>query len=215
MKNVLFTILIFASVFTTRLFSQNNSEKHFTWDVYDVVDKKPRLEGFKHNIDKYFEKYRRYPDDAYMKGKEGKVFISFVVTKAGDVEDLSISQTTDNIFNAEAVRLIKNTSGHWIPGEKDGKVVNTRMVVPVRFELSDKDREVVKLLASFDDTKGKPLFVLDEKIVNGIVEIEDYNIQSVRVLKGEKATKLYGEKGKNGVVVITTKNGVQPIYKLR
>ena len=38
------------------------------------------------------------------------------------------------------------------------------------------------------------------------------NIESTTVLNPEKATKIYGEKGKNGVVIITTKDG-KPVIK--
>ena len=163
--------------------------------------------------EKYFKQNLKYPDDAFMSGTEGVVYVSFVVTDSGSVGDVYISQSSKNILNNEAIRLVKNTSGHWISGIVDGKAVNTRMVMPIKFELSEKDREAAEMLASFDENSGKPLFVLDEKIVTGILEIEDYNVQSVRVIKGEKAVKLYGPKAKNGVVIITSKNGADPIYK--
>lgn len=53
-----------------------------------------------------------------------------------------------------------------------------------------------------------PLFVID-----GVVEspqvvntLDPKTIQSVNVLKAQSAIALYGDKGKNGVVIITTKN---------
>lgn len=36
--------------------------------------------------------------------------------------------------------------------------------------------------------------------------LDPETIQSINVLKGKSATALYGEKGKNGVIIITTKN---------
>jgi TonB-dependent SusC/RagA subfamily outer membrane receptor len=36
-------------------------------------------------------------------------------------------------------------------------------------------------------------------------EVNPNMIESISVLKGESATKVFGEKGKNGVIVITTK----------
>lgn len=56
---------------------------------------------------------------------------------------------------------------------------------------------------------SKPLFVVD-----GIAQIDDKlqnlnpdDIQSMSVLKGENATNLYGQRGKDGVILITTKSG--------
>ncbi len=57
--------------------------------------------------------------------------------------------------------------------------------------------------------KEKPLFIVDGKEM----EKEEFNkispddIHSVAVLKGEAATSVYGKKGKNGVILITTKKG--------
>lgn len=54
-----------------------------------------------------------------------------------------------------------------------------------------------------------PLFILDgERLVAGDAQIERLNpnrIDSVEVLKGDAAVRLYGTEGANGVVVITTK----------
>jgi TonB-dependent SusC/RagA subfamily outer membrane receptor len=51
------------------------------------------------------------------------------------------------------------------------------------------------------------LFVLDgKKVDNSILELLDPSkIDNIRVLKGQEATTLYGEEGKNGVVLIKSK----------
>lgn len=56
---------------------------------------------------------------------------------------------------------------------------------------------------SIDDV----LFILDDKIISK-EEVEKYNpndIETVTVLKDKAATEAYGEKGKNGVIIIVTK----------
>jgi len=50
-----------------------------------------------------------------------------------------------------------------------------------------------------------PIFILDGKEVPNIDDISPENIEKIDVLKGESAIELYGEKGKDGVVVITSK----------
>jgi len=42
--------------------------------------------------------------------------------------------------------------------------------------------------------------------------LPDYNLKSLKVLKGEKAYEKYGERAKNGVIEITTKRGTPPIW---
>ncbi|WP_462254959.1 TonB-dependent receptor plug domain-containing protein [Ferruginibacter sp.] len=57
--------------------------------------------------------------------------------------------------------------------------------------------------------KPTPLYVVDGKVKEdnfNVNTIAPDNIESINVLKGNSATLLYGEKGKNGVVEIKTKN---------
>lgn len=60
---------------------------------------------------------------------------------------------------------------------------------------------------AFSSGKDKPLIVVDGNIVKSgsIDDMSTESIESISVLKGEKAIKKYGEKAKNGVIEITTK----------
>jgi TonB-dependent SusC/RagA subfamily outer membrane receptor len=52
-----------------------------------------------------------------------------------------------------------------------------------------------------------PLYVINGKVINGkIKDIPADNIESMDVLKGKAAIAAYGDKGKNGVVIIKTKD---------
>lgn len=50
-----------------------------------------------------------------------------------------------------------------------------------------------------------PLYIVDGKEIKNINEVSPNDIEKIDVLKGKSATALYGKKGANGVVVITTK----------
>ena len=54
---------------------------------------------------------------------------------------------------------------------------------------------------------GNPLYIIDGKEYSKekMEELDPNNIEKVEVLKGEKAIEKYGEKGKNGIILITTK----------
>jgi TonB-dependent SusC/RagA subfamily outer membrane receptor len=62
-----------------------------------------------------------------------------------------------------------------------------------------------------DIVNGEPLFVIDGKVVadDGISNLKPDDIATMEVLKNASGTAIYGEKGKNGVVVITTKKVAQ------
>ncbi|WP_339916329.1 M56 family metallopeptidase [Yeosuana marina] len=69
--------------------------------------------------------------------------------------------------------------------------------------IKKKDTEISNLLK----LEKTPLYILDGKEIT-TDEMNDINpdkIDSISVLKGESATKKYGDKGKNGVVIITLK----------
>jgi len=54
---------------------------------------------------------------------------------------------------------------------------------------------------------ANPLFVVDGMMVDDIDFLNTNDIESMQVLKDASATAIYGSRGANGVVIITTKNG--------
>lgn len=62
---------------------------------------------------------------------------------------------------------------------------------------------------------NEPLYILNEVVINSkqfsIVNPND--IQDIKVLKGVEATSLYGNKARNGVIIITTKTKNNPNNK--
>lgn len=55
---------------------------------------------------------------------------------------------------------------------------------------------------------NSPLFIVDGvQVENGLSSISPQDIQSIDVLKDAAATAIYGARGSNGVIVITTKSG--------
>ncbi len=66
----------------------------------------------------------------------------------------------------------------------------------------------IEIRSSSAEPVGNPLIILDD--VKTDITVNSINpdlIQSITVLKGERATRLYGEEAKGGVIIITTKTG--------
>ncbi|HEU5185316.1 MAG TPA: TonB-dependent receptor [Gemmatimonadaceae bacterium] len=55
---------------------------------------------------------------------------------------------------------------------------------------------------------ASPLFVVDGMLLDDIDFLSPNDIQSVEVLKDASATAIYGSRGANGVIIVTTKKGV-------
>ena len=56
---------------------------------------------------------------------------------------------------------------------------------------------------------SSPLFIVDGFPVNTISDLSPSDIKSIDVLKDASSTAIYGSRGANGVVIITTKSGVK------
>lgn len=76
-----------------------------------------------------------YPMPLRLTGTQGDVTVSFVVDTTGRVRDPKVVKTDHPAFSDRALEAIQ----HWnfVPARKDGRVVNTRMVVPLYFRLTD------------------------------------------------------------------------------
>lgn len=54
---------------------------------------------------------------------------------------------------------------------------------------------------------NNPLYVVDGIITNGIGDLNPNDIKSINVLKDASTTAVYGSRGSNGVIMVTTKSG--------
>ncbi|MDB4917425.1 MAG: TonB-dependent outer membrane protein SusC/RagA [Gemmatimonadetes bacterium] len=68
----------------------------------------------------------------------------------------------------------------------------------------------IRGVRSMSDTRNEPLYVVDGiPIAGGIQDFNPATIESIDVLKDAAATAIYGSRGSNGVILVTTKRGVQ------
>lgn len=85
-------------------------------------------------LGEYFRKNLRYPETARNARLEGKVFVSFIVTDKGRIEEVYALKRLGMGLDEEAVRLIQ-TMPNWIPGKQSGRAVTVRYNLPVNFSL--------------------------------------------------------------------------------
>jgi bla regulator protein BlaR1 len=165
-------------------------------------------------------------------GAEKNVFII-----KSDGSDADIIKEEIIIKNGDTVRLVKNINGNNIKMDtnedvffinKDNKDKKIHKVIKIKTSgkedemtwtsdydekviLNDKKETKVRIILSDDKA---PLMILNgQEITNEEMNsINPNTIDKVEVLKDENATIKYGDKGKNGVVVITTKNKNESKY---
>ena len=76
----------------------------------------------------------------------------------------------------------------------------------------DPDAEIrirVRGAGSFS-SDGAPLYIVDGVERTSIDEIDPNTIERISVLKNQSSTAVYGSRGKNGVIVVTTKGAAKP-----
>ena len=177
-------------------------KEQLTGTVFEVVEQMPEFpDGGMSGLMEYFRKNMRYPKAAKEAGTQGRVTVQFVVDKDGSIKDVRVLRSVDKEMDAEAIRLVK-TMPKWKPGTQRGVAVPVRYTVPVAFRLGD-----ALSLGSTPDTE--PLYIVDGKeVTKSIMEaLNPGMISTMKILKNKGDTDPYGEKGKNGVILITLKSG--------
>ncbi|QZT38215.1 TonB family protein [Halosquirtibacter xylanolyticus] len=123
-------------------FSQGELERG---TCYDKAGKElkffPSIEmpKFNHNgedLETYLSKNLFYPSEAYQKGKEGEVLVSFKVRTTGEVSSVRILESSNILFNKAAKDLIKQTNHKWHMGRYENVPSDVTMTLPIVFSLN-------------------------------------------------------------------------------
>jgi TonB family protein len=79
----------------------------------------------------------RYPQQALASRTQGVVFASFVVDEGGKVLNPKVLYGLGHGCDEEVLRVLRQTSGHWTPGQRNGEFVKVKMMLPVRFSFHE------------------------------------------------------------------------------
>ena len=176
--------------------------------VYDVAEEMPEFPGGPQALVNYFSENVCYPKSAFDANIQGRVIVQFIVDKDGTIRDAKIVRSIDPALDAEAQRVIY-AMPKWNPGKQNGEAIAMKYTLPVTFRLQggeNEEKAEVRVFKTYADASD-PLFILDGKPIPSeqVKEIDPSTIANMEVLKDQPAIEKYGDKAKNGVVVITTK----------
>jgi protein TonB len=76
----------------------------------------------------------KYPAEARKNKIQGKVFVSFVVSSTGRVEEAMVVKSVNPLLDAEALRVV-NRMPEWKPARQRGQAVSVAYTVPIEFIL--------------------------------------------------------------------------------
>ena len=201
---------------------------------FATIDVLPEFPGGQEGFAKYISANFTYSPMAREHGVSGKVIVSFVVEKDGDLTDIKVLRDMGLGTGAEAVRVLED-SPKWKPGKQKGKLVRVSFTLPIALNLVvedektginiplqkdikysaddsviyDKKKAEVRLYGNpqINPTNPNALYFIDGKQTNkkNVDALKPTDIKSMNVLESKSATDKYGDKGKNGAVEITMK----------
>jgi Ca-activated chloride channel family protein len=102
-------------------------------NTFILVESMPEFTGGQKALDAFLVSNLRYPQSAKEMCIMGKVYVSFLIDKAGNVTNVKVLRGIGCGCDEEAVRVIKLTSGKWKPGKQNGKPVKVTMTIPIQF----------------------------------------------------------------------------------
>jgi periplasmic protein TonB len=102
--------------------------------VFLAVEQQPEFPGGESALIAYIAKNTKYPAIARENNIEGRVFISFVVEKDGNISDVKVIRGIGGGCDEEAKRVIKSLP-KFSPGKQNGRPVRVQFNVPVNFKL--------------------------------------------------------------------------------
>ncbi|PTQ95148.1 protein TonB [Mucilaginibacter yixingensis] len=88
----------------------------------------PSFPGGNDGLMNFLKQNIHYPKGAV----NGKVFASFIVSKAGKITDIKIMRGLNSVTDAEVIRVLK-LMPDWIPGTINGKPADITYTLPVAF----------------------------------------------------------------------------------
>jgi protein TonB len=83
---------------------------------------------------KYISENVKYPEDAVKNGIHGKVYLSYIIEKNGQVSNVEVKRGVDKELDDEAIRVISSMP-KWTPASNRGKAVRSQILLPINFSL--------------------------------------------------------------------------------
>ncbi|MCM1052115.1 MAG: TonB family protein [Paenibacillus sp.] len=148
-------------------YSEQNRETDNSQDeIYPEHETIPQFPGGEGAMLSYIYDNLKYPKDAFDKNIQGRVVLTFLVRKTGEVDSVKIIRGKDPSLDAEAMRLILGFP-RFKPATFDLEPVDWRMALSIKFNMADYDERYSKRYPAFHFDNG------DDYVVDGMYRIVD------------------------------------------
>jgi TonB family protein len=168
----------------------------------------PEYPGGEQALRQYISNNISYPQIARDNGIHGTSYVTVTITKEGKVTGARLARGVDPALDAEAIRVVSSLPD-WKPGKHNNQLVDASLTIPVKFELKDNTPKVSRM--SGLSVSFGTLYIVDGQERQSIKDIPTDEIEKIEVLNRESSLAQYGQKGKDGVIIITTRQGANKI----
>ena len=103
--------------------------------IFGVVEQMPSFPGGNKALMKFLDDNLRYPAEARAMGIQGRVVVTFVVERDGNIDSIKVIKKVSPELDREALRVIR-LMPKWNPGKQNGKTVRTKYTIPIIFKPS-------------------------------------------------------------------------------
>ncbi len=103
--------------------------------IFRFVEHQPTFNGGYAAFYKYINKKLKYPSQARRMGIDGKVFLSFVIDKEGNITNIKVTRGIGAGCDEAAIKALQNAP-KWNPGKQRGIPVKVSMSLPITFKLN-------------------------------------------------------------------------------
>ena len=212
--------------------------------VFTSVEKVPEFPGGINAFLQFLSRTVKYPEQARENNVQGRVIISFIVETDGSLTNIRVVRGVGSGTDEEAIRALKLSPkwlpgyqnhhkvrvAYSVPinfalsedssaaGNKTGAVDNTdnqnSTVVINKNATPDTGKYSLNLTGPLYLSSNSPVYVVDGLQVDNLNYLNPDDIQSISVVKDKNMTLIYGDKGKNGAIVVTTKKNALKLKKV-
>jgi periplasmic protein TonB len=106
-----------------------------TAEILNTATVMPQFPGGAAALQKWLSRQLR-PQENQTPGERIKVVVRFVVSKTGEIDQISLTQPGGEPYDAEVLRVIRKMP-HWIAGEQKGRPVAVWYNIPIIFEMPE------------------------------------------------------------------------------
>ncbi len=174
-------------------------------EIFTVVENQPEFPGGMQALGNYLAENIRYPTAAQKANAEGRVFVSFIVTKTGEITDVNLLKGIGFGADEEAIRVVQNMP-RWKPATQSGHVVNVKYNLPINFQLEDKESET-GVLKKMSPPPPPPIPANDASALSGVnhftINGQKATIKAVIALSRSDILRIDVNKQKRTLAVIT------------